>query len=151
MSELKPLEDAVSANMGRLLHGSEDEARDAVDRMLFPADTTALFGTLCGLFATVAGEALKEHRASLPPGPARGAPFGMLAPAGMDLPSRTAAQLVTASANDDRPTVMALLRAALSWQEWELEAKLAARLALHARMMHQSICDDVTRDLEGGA
>lgn len=147
MSELQVLKDAVAANMAGLLHGSDAVAEDAVAEMLAVVDSAAGFGTLCGLLATVAGDALKEHRASLPAGPARSAPFGMLTPEGMDLPERTAAQLITASANDDQGTVIALLRAALSWEVVELEAKLAARLAVHARTMHQSVCDDV----EGGA
>ena len=151
MSELQVLKDAVSANMGRLLHGSLSDAEDAVDAVMSIVDGPALYGTFCGLLATVAGDALKATRASFPPGPARDAPFGMLADPGMDLPSRTAAQMITAAANDDQQMVLALLRAAISWEAVDPMAKLVARLSVHARVMHQAVCDDVTADGEGGA
>lgn len=150
--ELDVLKAAMSRNMGVLLHDpSVDGAADALDSMMATAHNGALFGALCGTLATVAADALKEMRASFPPGPARDAPFALVPPpADATLAEQTAVQLVTATANDDHDMVIALMRAVLSWTEEAALAKFASHLAFHARMMHLSVCDDFARD-SGGA
>ncbi|MEZ3156878.1 hypothetical protein AB1K56_08085 [Microbacterium sp. BWR-S6Y] len=152
MTDVQVLMGVVRENLAALLHGSDDDAVAAVDRMLFVVDDDPSFGALCGMLAEIGGDALREHRAGLPAGPARSAPFGLIPmPESATLPERMAAQLVTASANGDHPMTMSLLSAVLSWQHVDPMSKLAARLAVHARMLHLSVCSDSASGVEAGA
>lgn len=151
MSDVQVLMAAVRDNLGALLHGSDDEAFESVDRMLAVVDDGPSFGALCAMLAEVAGDALREHRAGFPAGPARSAPFALFPMGDATLPDRMSAQLVTASANGDQPMTMSLLAAVLSWQHADPMAKLVARLSVHARRLHQSVCSDPASDVEVGA
>lgn len=148
MTDLQVMKDAIAANLGALLHGSDDESSQAVGRMTALIDDDPSFGAFCGMLAEIAADALKEQRASFPAGPARSAMFAMQLPKDMSLPERMAAQLITASANDDHETTLSLLVSALSWQHPDPMSKLVAALAVHARVLHLSVCSDPASDVE---
>lgn len=151
MTELRVLEEAVSAHLPTLLHGAEDAANVGLQEMVRVCDDGPLFGALCGMFAQVAGDALREVRASAPAGPMRAAEFGVIVPTDASLGERVALQVITATANGDRQTMLALLGSALSWPgEADLTA-FVCTLGARARVLHQSVCDDSTRDFEAGA